>query len=100
MLPPQAVLESTGTMPQYTMQRRLISVGRDYVVKNEDEEVVFKIDGKVRFARTFAVKDAAGATLLRVREKLLCLDPTFIMKRGKEIVATLRRTSPSDKYPL
>jgi uncharacterized protein YxjI len=86
-------------MPRYTVQRRLVSVGRDYVVQNEDDEVVLKVDGKVRFARTFSVKDGAGSMLLRVREKLLCLDPTFIITRGKETIATLRRTSPSGEYP-
>jgi uncharacterized protein YxjI len=87
-------------MPSYTVQRRLVSIGRDYVVRNESEEVVFKVDGKVRFARTFTIKDGAGNRLLNVREKLLCLDPTFILKREGDTVATLRRKSPSDQYPL
>jgi uncharacterized protein YxjI len=86
-------------MPSYTVTRRLISVGRDYEVKNEVDEVVLKIDGKVRFGRTFAVKDRDGKLLLRVREKLLCLDRTFIIKRGSEVVATVRRTTTSDETP-
>ena len=40
-------------MPYYKMRKRLVSIGRDYAVEDENGQVLFKIDGKVRFARTF-----------------------------------------------
>jgi uncharacterized protein YxjI len=45
-------------MPRYTVQRRLVSIGRDYDVKDESGDIAFNLDGKVRFARTFVVKAA------------------------------------------
>ena len=82
-------------MPVYQVQSRLVSVGRDYSVENDRGEVVYTIDGKVRFARTFLVRDASGAPLLHVREKLLAIDPTFIVKKDGVEVARLRRTTTS-----
>jgi len=83
-------------MPRYTVEQRLISLGRDYDVKTENGDVLFRLDGKVRFARTFVIEDREGVRLLAVREKLLCLDPTFIIKTGDEVRAVVKRTSPSD----
>lgn len=40
-------------MRQYTIKGRVVSVGRDYDVLDEEEQVIYVIDGKVRFARTF-----------------------------------------------
>lgn len=82
-------------MPRYTVQKRLVSIGRDYDVRDDDGQVVFKIDGKLRFARTFVVRDRDGKALLSVREKLMALDPVFEIKAGERLVATVRRTTTS-----
>jgi len=82
-------------MPRYTVQSRLVSIGRDYNVKDEIGEVAFTLDGKVRFARTFVVKDRNGLRLLSVREKLLCLDPTFVISSASQPIAIVRRVSRS-----
>jgi uncharacterized protein YxjI len=86
-------------VPNYTVRKRLVAIGRDYDVKDENGELAFTLDGKVRFARTFFVKDPSGARLLKVREKLLCLDPTFVITpaAGGAPVATVKRTTPSGK---
>ena len=82
-------------MPRYTIKSRLVSVGRDYDVLDDKGEVAFRIDGKVRFARTFVVKNREGDALLAAKEKLLCLDPTFVIASGDDPVATVRRTTTS-----
>lgn len=82
-------------MPRYTAKKRLVSLGRDYDVLDDEGRVAFRIDGKVRFARTFVVRDAGGRALLSVREKLLVLDPTFEIKAGRRLVASVRRTTTS-----
>ena len=81
-------------MAAYTIRKQLISIGRDYHVENDAKEVLFRIDGRLRFARTFSVNEATGAKLLHVREKLLCIDPTFIVKRdGVEVARVVRTTT-------
>ena len=44
-------------MATYPVKRRLVSVGRDSDVLDERGATVFTIDGTVRFARRFEVKD-------------------------------------------
>lgn len=83
-------------MSTYTIRRRLVSIGRDYVVEDDKGQKVLFIDGKVRFARTFSIDDPSGIVLLRVREKQLCLEPTYIIKRDGVETAVVRRTSVMD----
>ncbi len=83
-------------MPLYTIRKRLVSVGRDYNVEDETGTVLFKIDGKVGFARVFLIKNQESRLLLRVREKLLCIDPTFIISREGQVAAIVRRRTVSD----
>ena len=83
-------------MPYYKIRKRLVSIGRDYAVEDENGQVLFKIDGKVRFARTFYIKNADGKQLLKVREKLLSIDLMYEIKRDDLLVAIVRRKSLSD----
>lgn len=84
---------SSAPLARYTIQKKLVAVGRDYVIEDAQGAKVWEVDGKVRFATTFAIEDAAGAVLLRCREKLMTLDPTIIVSRGSEEVARVRRTT-------
>jgi len=87
-------------MPTYTIKKRVMSVGRDYAVHDETGATVFDIDGKLRFARTFAVKGREGAVLCSAKEKLLTLDQTFLIDGpGPEQVA-VKRTTTSSVYPM
>lgn len=79
-------------MRQYTIKGRVVSVGRDYDVLDEEEQVIYVIDGKVRFARTFSIKDNSGTVLLNAREKLLSLDTYYTIDRDGETIATVKRT--------
>jgi uncharacterized protein YxjI len=87
-------------MPTYTIKKRVLSVGRDYAVHDETDATVFEIDGKLRFARTFDVKDRAGTVLCSAKEKLLTIDQTFLIDgAGPEPVA-VKRTTTSSVYPM
>ena len=88
-------------MPRYTVRQRLVALGRDYGVHDESGELAFVLDGKLRFARSFSVKDRDGKLLLGVREKLLCIDPTFVITSAAAApVAVVKRTSTSDASVL
>jgi uncharacterized protein YxjI len=83
-------------VPAYTIRKRLISIGRDYAIEDEHGQTVYKMDGKVGFARKFLIKNDAGKTLLSVREKLLSISPMFVITQEGKAVAIVRRTSLSD----
>lgn len=78
-------------MPHYTIRRRIIALSRSYTVKDETGQLVFRLVGKVRFARTFMVNDRSGITQFTVREKSLSLDPTFVITKDGTQVAVVRR---------
>lgn len=82
-------------MPTYTIRRRPFGLGRSYSIKNEHGEHAFRLVGKLRFARTFTIKDGHGIPLLAVREKLLSLKPTFMISRDGTQVAVVQRETTS-----
>lgn len=82
-------------MPKYRVNQRRIAISRSYDVGTEAGEPVFRVAGKLRFARTFDVVSAAGERLLAVRETLLTVDPTWAVSRGAALAATLKRRTTS-----
>jgi uncharacterized protein YxjI len=84
-------------VPDYTIRKKLISIGRDYKIEDEKGNVVYQIDGKVRFARTFSVADPEGNLLFSIREKLLSIDALFLIKRNDQEIARVHRRSFRDE---
>lgn len=87
-------------MPTFTVKKRLVSVGRDYDVHDETGASVFTIDGKVRFARTFAVKDRDGTVRCSAKEKLLTIDQTFLIDAPGRPQISVRRTTTNAVSPM
>lgn len=87
-------------MPNYTVKKRLVSVGRDYDVLDEGSATVFTIDGKVRFARTFDVKDRDGRIVYSAKEQLLKLDQTFFIDAEGADQLAVTRTTTASVYPM
>jgi len=87
-------------MATFAVKKRLVSVGRDYAVEDENGTIVFSIDGKVRFGRTFDVRDRAGQVLYAVKEKLLAIDQTFRIDAAGASEITVRRTTTGAVYPM
>ena len=56
------------------MREKLLSIGDDYWVENEDGERAYKVDGKaVRVRRTFVLEDASGDEVARIQERKLSI---------------------------
>ena len=86
-------------MATYTIKSRLVSVGRDYDVRDEAGQIVYTIDGKVRFGRTFNVLDRDGNIKYAVKEKLMALDQTFLIDAPAGEI-TVKRTTTGSVYPM
>jgi uncharacterized protein YxjI len=82
-------------MPRFTITRKIVSVARSYVAVDGDGIAAFRISGKLRFARTFAIQKPSGILLLNVRETLLALDPTYVITQDGIQVAVVRRITTS-----
>jgi uncharacterized protein YxjI len=86
-------------MPDYLARKRRVSIGRDYVIEDKSGAIVYKLNGKVRFARRFDIEDRDGNSLLAVREKLFTIDSTFEIKREGNTVAVVRRLTTDGQWP-
>lgn len=88
--PPQP---AARLMQAYTIHRQLLSLGRSYRVEDPSGKHAFTVSGKVRFARTFSIRDTQGNVLYSVREKLWSVDPMFLIHRDGTEAAVLKRTT-------
>ena len=62
----------------YRMRQKLVSIGDDYWIEDEQGDRVFKIDGKaLRLRKTLIFEDAHGTELLKIKEKMLHLRDTM-----------------------
>ena len=58
----------------YKMRQRMISIGDDYEIENDQGERVFKLDGKaLRIRKTILFKDMDGHELCKIQERMLNL---------------------------
>lgn len=67
-----------GTATRYQMRQKLVSIGDDFYIENEQGQKVFKVDGKVlRIRDTLKFKDMRGNELCQIQEQLLRIKDTM-----------------------
>jgi len=94
-----------GTATRYKMRQRLISIGDDFYIENEQGQKVYKVDGKVlRIRQTLDFKDMDGKKLAQIQERMLRIKDTMAIEDAdgktvaevkKALIAPLR-----DRYAL
>ena len=61
-----------GNATRYQMQQRLVSIGDDFWIENEQGERAFKVDGKaLRIRHTLIFEDASGVERCKIQERML-----------------------------
>lgn len=61
-----------GSANRFQMRQKLISIGDDYWIENEDGERVFRVDGKaMRLRKTLDLEDAHGNQICRIQTRVL-----------------------------
>ena len=77
----------------YRMRQKLVSIGDDYWIENENGERVFKVNGKaLRIRKTLIFEDAHGNELLKIQERMLRLRDTMeIEDRDGHSIATVKK---------
>ena len=56
----------------YQMRQKMVSIGDDYWIENEQGQRVFKVDGKaLRVRQTLIFEDANGNELCKIQERML-----------------------------
>ena len=63
---------------RYKIRQKLISIGDDFWIENQEGKRVFKVDGKVlRIRKTLVFEDGNGNPLCTIKERLLTLRDTM-----------------------
>ena len=77
----------------YKMHEKLVSIGDDFWIENEEGKREFYVDGKaLRLRETPVIKDVQGNELYKLKEKLLRVKDTMgIQDANGETVATIKK---------
>ncbi|GAA3124058.1 LURP-one-related/scramblase family protein [Streptomyces rameus] len=74
------------------MRDRILGIGDDWWIEDEQGRKVFLVDGKaMRLRDTFELKDAQGRVLIDIHQKMLALRDTMVIERDGEPLARIRR---------
>jgi uncharacterized protein YxjI len=82
-----------GGATHYRMRQKLVSIGDDYWIENDQGERVFKVDGKaLRVRKTLIFEDNRGTELLKIQQRIARVRDTMeIEDRDGHIVATVKK---------
>lgn len=85
---------------RFQMRARLLSVGDDYWIEDEQGQRAFLVDGKaLRVRDTWVLKDAAGNEVAEIKEKKLSIrDKITIHAGGREATVKKELVSIRDKF--
>ncbi|MFD6414983.1 LURP-one-related/scramblase family protein [Streptomyces sp. NPDC060194] len=77
---------------RYLVKERLLAIGDDYWIKDEDGDRVFHVDGKaLRLRDTFVLKDAEGNEVAVIRKKMISVRDRMRIERDGETLATVHK---------
>jgi uncharacterized protein YxjI len=74
------------------MRQKLLSLADNFTIKNEQEQDVFLVKGKLfSFGDKLSFQDLAGNELVFIDQRLLNWSPTYELWKGKELLAVVKR---------
>ncbi|GAA3379458.1 LURP-one-related/scramblase family protein [Streptomyces racemochromogenes] len=77
---------------KYLVRDKVLAIGDDYWIEDEDGRHAFLVDGKaLRFRDTLELEDPEGRVLLTLREKLFTLRDAMTLERDGVRLAVIRR---------
>jgi len=75
---------------KFQMRQKMMSIGDDYWIEDDDGNKAFKVDGKaMRLRKTWALEDAQGREVATIKEHRLGRDKVVIDLGGRE--ATVKK---------
>ena len=77
---------------RYVMRQKLLSLSDSFTIKNEQEQDVFLVKGKLfSFGDKLSFQDLSGNELVFIDQRLLNWSPTYELWKGKELLAVVKR---------
>jgi uncharacterized protein YxjI len=68
---------------RYIMRQKMVSIGNDYWIENDQGQQVYKIDGKIGLHKTFIIEDPDGKRLARIHKVLVTIKETMQIEGPK-----------------
>ncbi|MFF4434985.1 LURP-one-related/scramblase family protein [Streptomyces sp. NPDC001513] len=77
---------------KYLVRDKVLAIGDDYWIEDEDGRHAFLVDGKaLRVRDTLELKDPDGMILITLREKMLSFRDAMTLERDERRLAVIRR---------
>ena len=77
---------------RYVMRQKLLSLADSFTIKNEQEQDVFLVKGKLfSFGDKLSFQDLAGNELVFIDQRLLNWSPTYEIWKQGELLAVVKR---------
>ena len=78
--------------PKFQMREKLIAIGDDFWIEDDDGNKVFKVNGKAaRMRDTFILEDASGNEVSKIQEKKLSVRDKMTIERGSTTATVHKR---------
>lgn len=77
---------------RFTIREKLLSIGQDFVIWDAAGAVAYKVDGKLlSIGDKLTMHDPQGQEVARIEQKMLSLVKAYRVKKGGEVVATVKK---------
>jgi uncharacterized protein YxjI len=74
------------------MREKLLAIGDDFWIENDQGERAYKVDGKaMRVRQTFVLEDASGHEIARIQERKLSVRDKVAIERDGDTAATVHK---------
>src|SRR5262249_48027329 len=84
--------EEVSGATRYQMRGKLLSIGDDYWIEDEDGRRAFRVDGKaVRVRQTFVLEDGQGNEVAKIQERKLSVRDKMEIERNGDTLATIKK---------
>ena len=87
-----ATIRRRDARPRFQMREKLVSIGDDSWIEDDQGERVYKVDGKaLRIRDTFVLEDRDGNEVAKIQERKLSVRDTMAIERDGDTVATVHK---------
>jgi uncharacterized protein YxjI len=77
---------------RFVMREKLLAIGDDFWIENEQGDRVYKVNGKaLRLRQTFVLEDPSGGEVARIQERKLTIRDKIAIERAGETAATVHK---------
>jgi uncharacterized protein YxjI len=77
---------------RFLMREKLLAVGDDFWIEDDQGERAFKVNGKAaRLRQTFVLEDASGDEVARIQERKLSIRDKIAIERQGDTAATVHK---------